>query len=82
MFAEKIEIILKFIKTDIVFLRIAVSAKGELKSALRCEFQIPYYILAKHTRYKTGASEGFVPNFNSNPDKGCHVGNQGRHLKF
>ena len=82
MCAEKIEIILKFIKTDIVFLRIAVSAKGELKSALRCEFQIPYYILAKHTRYKTGAREGFVPNFNSNPDKGCHVGNQGRHLKF
>jgi hypothetical protein len=55
--AEKIEIILKFIRTDIVFLRIAVSAKGELKSALRCEFQIPYYILAKHTRYQTGANK-------------------------
>jgi hypothetical protein len=55
VFAEKIEIILKITKTDNVFLRIAVSAKGELKSALRCEFQIPYYILAKHTRYKTRA---------------------------
>jgi hypothetical protein len=57
VFAEKIEIILKITKTDIVFLRIAVSAKGELKSALRCEFQIPYYILAKHTRYKTEANK-------------------------
>ena len=77
MFSEKIETILKFIRTDIVFLRIAVSAKGELKSALRCEFQIPYYILAKHTRYKTEAREGFVPNFNSKLDKGCHVGKSG-----